>query len=79
MESEHQYKEFTEKIDTQSEEMMKNFNDHLIEVKQKLPNADKRGVFESWAIQKRAGLQVVVQELSEDNEKLRNFIKLKNI
>ncbi|WP_103867431.1 hypothetical protein [Aquimarina sp. I32.4] len=76
MDLENDFNSLTDKIDTQAEEMIKDFKDHLSSVKEIHPKVDDRAIFEGWAIQKIAGLQVIIQELTKDNQRLRNFSNL---
>jgi hypothetical protein len=51
-------------IDAKAQELMREFFDHVREVRQKFPEAlDPRKIFEGWAIQKIAGLQYTVLHL----------------
>ncbi|KAA1242592.1 hypothetical protein [Aquimarina sp. RZ0] len=76
MNLENDFKNLTESIDAQSKEMIKDFQDHLAEVKEVHPEVNDRMIFEGWAIQKIAGLQVIIKELAKDNQRLRNFSNL---
>ncbi len=76
MDIENSEKDYIKKINAQSQEMIKDFQDHIAEVKEIHPEVNDRMIFEGWAIQKIAGLQVIVKELAEDNQRLRNFSNL---
>ena len=76
MDFENREKDYIKKINAQSQEMIKDFQDYLAEVKGVHPEVNDRMIFEGWAIQKIAGLQVIIKELTEDNQRLRNFSNL---
>ncbi|WP_109098175.1 hypothetical protein [Aquimarina sp. AU58] len=76
MDFENSEKDYVKKINAQSQEMIKGFQDHLAEVKEVHPEVNDRMIFEGWAIQKIASLQVIIKELAEDNQRLRNFSNL---
>ena len=53
-------------VDRRSELLIAAFQAHYQEVRQRHPEAtDKRPVFEGWAIQKIAGLQISVEHLAD--------------
>ncbi len=53
------------RVEQKSEELIREFRSHLERYQAKHPEADVRRVYEGWAIQKIAGLQVSVLELAE--------------
>lgn len=63
-------------VNAQAQKLIKDFQDHLATVKENAPEIDHRVIFEGWTIQKIAGLQVIIKELVEDNQLLRNFSNL---
>jgi uncharacterized protein (UPF0128 family) len=59
-------------VDRRCDELMKDAQAHIAATLQELPEADRRVIFEAWAIQKIAGLQIIVETQNEAiNELLR--------
>ncbi|MCP4540108.1 MAG: hypothetical protein GY832_23470 [Chloroflexi bacterium] len=53
-------------VDVKSKELMQDFSQHYQEFIETYPDkTDKYIVFQGWAVQKIAGLQLVVMELAE--------------
>ncbi len=69
------YSDFTKQIDAKSKDLIIEFSDHEKEVKAHVPDAEHGHIFEGWAIQKIAGLQVIVMKMTEDNERLRGLLQ----
>jgi len=64
-----------EKIDKNSELLMNEFQSHCNEVYDKVDkNADKRAIFEGWAIQKISSLQLTVIDLVEEIQDIQTQI-----
>jgi hypothetical protein len=62
----HSNKTVAEKVNAQSAELFAEFRQHVQEVQRAQPGAtDKFIIFEGWIVQKVAGLQALVIELSE--------------
>jgi hypothetical protein len=60
-------------VDSQSRELIAEFRSHCEEVQKQYPeHGDTRVIFESWAIQKIAGLQLSVFQLNERIPELEN-------
>lgn len=64
-------------IDERSTKLMDEFYAHLRECQSmpSLDGVDKRTVFESWAIQKIAGLQVIIETLNSDLRELSRHVR----
>jgi hypothetical protein len=60
-----------QEIDARSKELMKEYFQHCSDAQSNNPDfTDRRKPFESWALQKTAGLQVVAVQITERLEKL---------
>ena len=60
-------------VDSQSNELIAEFRSHCEEVQKQRPeHTDNRIIFEGWAIQKIAGLQLSVFQLAERIHELEN-------
>ena len=56
----------TREIDDQANALIDEFKQHVTEVQAQYPDATDKGlIYEGWAIQKIAGLQVLVLSLAE--------------
>jgi len=68
-------------LDKQAKELISEFRSHLESVKKlsdKDETIDPRLVYEGWAIQKIANLQVIVFDLTENVLNLRAIVELMN-
>ena len=54
----------TKRIDTRSQTLMHQFWEHVREVNAEYPGSDERKIFEAWAIQKIASLQLETLRLA---------------
>jgi len=65
------------RVDNRSEKLTNEFNDILDEFKKNMPDAKNEIVFQGWAIQKIAGLQICIEILKDEIERLRLVSDLK--
>ncbi len=65
----------TKKVDEKAEELTKEFKEHLDKCQAAYPQmTDIHLIFEGWAIQKLAGIQLILLALAEDSQILRTII-----
>lgn len=59
--------DYIKRIDERAEKLIEDFDGHRKEVKNVsgLEDSNDRLIFEGWTIQKLAGLQVILEDLSE--------------